>query len=1072
MKKSMILPIVLALGVGMSFAQFKEGGRTGGKTRIARDSVITIEDGTLYHKTMRKGVTSTSINGGDVLYTQCVGGVCSETSKFDPASYSWQKRDLSSGNWTNYEDPTFEHNGEYRLQVRYTYNVGSVQVTQKMRDQTVGWKRTLQNIARNSLDNHPIKSVTVNGNSFSPKSLNSCTAGVSCNTAKTTYTCDLLWSCVYVADSISTVGQAHSIVLKPFCNDGSDNCSAEYTGPAKSYSDDTVKFTVKNTNEDYGWGISPGDLSDQCKPSPEGFSPALCYGLVASFLLEAIPINAPSVNGIDSLYFSAIEAGYFAFLNNNEEFDVRALVENGNYPYVFADTTDGNDTIYYPLTRRTIPIVYGEYEHGTITGPAKAHDGELLFLSVVPDDGYDLKEIYTEGPDSLTHELKRNFNSPTVADMQEDGSRLVMFMAERGFTQEIFADFIVVGQKVNMILPQNGGGTYSVISRTKEHKASEETNFITNAAGSKIAVRPVPDKGYAVKSVTCEYGKRSGGKATISASLGTDSLYYCDIPDTSLLSSAILERSEAIKIRVSFGKISDFDIKVSGKGVVVAYVKGKYDPATAVGSYCSNIKDENGGEDCSAVEGDTVIIDIEEYDGHPWKSLQCTVNDTTQTCVGDEVNQMIMGTKKAEIRVQFNATSYSLVKLGNNGSGVLPGDYELYSDFAGKNVATQAHALDTIYIRAVEENRYVDMYWYEDTLGVLPIYDSSLAYYIPFFVMPAKDVEVMPARISPTASLTVKTKGRGLVDYWSDVNNVDGNEDFGRIPVYGYVVGPFKVEPAEGYEYDTTVCVDGAGKALELVSEKSQSHSEIYSVSDSTNVTCTVTFAPNTYDISLTVGKHGVAEDLVDSAATDSKVSFNVTPVTDYEIDFVKAYYTEKDSSNEDVSVLLKLSNTYDQKKNTYTYKFTMPAHDVNVEVAFKEIKSSSSSAKSSSSSAKAKSSSSSAKAKSSSSSAKAKSSSSKAKSSSSSAKAKSSSSKKKTDLPVMAQVPQFSLFVNGRTMQIAGAHVGSQMEVFDLQGHRVLSGSVDAANFSVAMPRPGSYLVRIAGQTQNVNIK
>jgi hypothetical protein len=71
-----------------------------------------------------------------------------------------------------------------------------------------------------------------------------------------------------------------------------------------------------------------------------------------------------------------------------------------------------------------------------------------------------------------------------------------------------------------------------------------------------------------------------------------------------------------------------------------------------------------------------------------------------------------------------------------------------------------------------------------------------------------------------------------------------------------------------------------------------------------------------------------------------------------------------------------------------------------------------------------------------------------------------------------MAQVPQFSLFVNGRSMQIAGARVGSKMEVFDLQGHRVLSGNVDAVNFSVAMPRSGSYLVRIDGQTQNVNIK
>ena len=121
----------------------------------------------------------------------------------------------------------------------------------------------------------------------------------------------------------------------------------------------------------------------------------------------------------------------------------------------------------------------------------------------------------------------------------------------------------------------------------------------------------------------------------------------------------------------------------------------------------------------------------------------------------------------------------------------------------------------------------------------------------------------------------------------------------------------------------------------------------------------------------------------------------------------------------------------------------------------------------SSSSSAKAKSSSSSAKAKSSSSSAK-------AKSSSSSAKSKSSSSKKKDKdaLQATVQVPQFSLFVDGRTMQIVGARVGTEMAVFDLQGHRVLFGSVNAANFSVAMPRSGSYLVRIDGQTKIVNVK
>ena len=149
MKKSIILPIILALGVGMSFAQTRASERISGKTRLATDSVITIEDGTLYHRTMKKGVTETSINSGDVVYTQCVNGECSETLKFDSASYTWQKRDVSSGNWIDYEESKFNHNGEYRLQAKYTYNVGKVSVTPKNRVQLgPSWLATYQRIAR------------------------------------------------------------------------------------------------------------------------------------------------------------------------------------------------------------------------------------------------------------------------------------------------------------------------------------------------------------------------------------------------------------------------------------------------------------------------------------------------------------------------------------------------------------------------------------------------------------------------------------------------------------------------------------------------------------------------------------------------------------------------------------------------------------------------------------------------------------------------------------------------------------------------------------------------------------
>lgn len=123
--------------------------------------------------------------------------------------------------------------------------------------------------------------------------------------------------------------------------------------------------------------------------------------------------------------------------------------------------------------------------------------------------------------------------------------------------------------------------------------------------------------------------------------------------------------------------------------------------------------------------------------------------------------------------------------------------------------------------------------------------------------------------------------------------------------------------------------------------------------------------------------------------------------------------------------------------------------------------KSSSSSAKSSSS---VKSSSSSAKSSSSvkTSSSSAKSSSSKAKSSSS--KGKSSSSKQ--SLVAQAAVPQFSVEVLGRNVQVAGARVGSAYAVLDMQGRVLSRGRVDSANFNLPMASSGTFLIQVGGQS------
>lgn len=99
--------------------------------------------------------------------------------------------------------------------------------------------------------------------------------------------------------------------------------------------------------------------------------------------------------------------------------------------------------------------------------------------------------------------------------------------------------------------------------------------------------------------------------------------------------------------------------------------------------------------------------------------------------------------------------------------------------------------------------------------------------------------------------------------------------------------------------------------------------------------------------------------------------------------------------------------------------------------------------------------------------------SSSSAKSSSSKAKSgKSSSSKKKDALEIAAVIPQFSVNVVGRSLQVAGAKVGTSLIVFDMQGKVVLSSNVNAANFAVDLPHAGGYLVRVGLQTSRVNVR
>ncbi len=99
-------------------------------------------------------------------------------------------------------------------------------------------------------------------------------------------------------------------------------------------------------------------------------------------------------------------------------------------------------------------------------------------------------------------------------------------------------------------------------------------------------------------------------------------------------------------------------------------------------------------------------------------------------------------------------------------------------------------------------------------------------------------------------------------------------------------------------------------------------------------------------------------------------------------------------------------------------------------------------------------------------------SSSSSAKSSSSSKQPKSSSSGKKTEAIITNTVPQFSVHVEARNLQISGAKIGATYALFDMQGKVLLQGHTYATNFDLNIARPGNYLLKIGASTQKIRVK
>ena len=74
--------------------------------------------------------------------------------------------------------------------------------------------------------------------------------------------------------------------------------------------------------------------------------------------------------------------------------------------------------------------------------------------------------------------------------------------------------------------------------------------------------------------------------------------------------------------------------------------------------------------------------------------------------------------------------------------------------------------------------------------------------------------------------------------------------------------------------------------------------------------------------------------------------------------------------------------------------------------------------------------------------------------------------------IPTIARTPKFAAVVNGRSLQISGATVGSQVSLFDLQGRVMYNGRAESANFTMSVVRSGTFLLRVGTQQKVINIR
>ena len=81
--------------------------------------------------------------------------------------------------------------------------------------------------------------------------------------------------------------------------------------------------------------------------------------------------------------------------------------------------------------------------------------------------------------------------------------------------------------------------------------------------------------------------------------------------------------------------------------------------------------------------------------------------------------------------------------------------------------------------------------------------------------------------------------------------------------------------------------------------------------------------------------------------------------------------------------------------------------------------------------------------------------------------------------MPTVAVVPQFSVEVVGRNIQVFGAvdaalssRAGDTYALLDMQGRVLRRGPVTGVSFAIPVDRAGTYFVRIGNGMQRVSVK